>query len=201
MLDEAGWVDSNGDGTRDKDGVELANLRLVTTENELRNNYQLVVQEALTEVGIGTEVQIIPATTLFASFNDRGTLTTYEWELAIFANSSQALAPVSDADSYYCSGIPSAENPDGFNPWQFCVDRYDEVDQLIASTLPGPERDALVSEAVTLFHEGYFWHALRLRATWWAVNSNVIDVASAQPNLGTLSTNYFNQVELWQPAG
>ncbi|NIN66306.1 MAG: peptide ABC transporter substrate-binding protein, partial [Anaerolineae bacterium] len=23
LLDEAGWVDTNGDGTRDKDGVEL----------------------------------------------------------------------------------------------------------------------------------------------------------------------------------
>ncbi len=200
LLTEAGWTDSNGDGTVDKEGMELANLRLVSTENELRNNYQLVIQEYLSAVGIGTEIQIIPATTLFGSFADRGTLTTYAWDLAIFANSAQALAPVSDASSYYCSGIPSAENPDGFNPWQFCDARYDEVDTLIAGTLNGPERDALVEEAVTLFTEANFWNGLRLRATWWALNASVVDVASVQSSLGTLSINWFNQIENWQPA-
>ena len=53
LLTEAGWTDTNGDGTVDKDGVELDGLRFVTTENTLRNNYQLVIQEYLAEVGIG----------------------------------------------------------------------------------------------------------------------------------------------------
>ena len=201
MLAEAGWEDTNGDGTVDKDGVELANLRLVSTENTLRNNYQLVIQEALAEVGIGTEIQIIPATTLFASFADRGTLTTYEWDLAIFANSADPLTPLGDAGSYQCSGIPSAENPDGFNPWQFCDERYDEVDNLIAQTLPGPERDELIAEAVTRHFEGYFWHGLRLRSTWYAVDGNVLDPASVQGNVGSLAADWFNQIENWQPAG
>jgi peptide/nickel transport system substrate-binding protein len=201
LLAEAGWTDTNGDGTVDKDGIELAGLRLVSTENELRNNYQLVIQEALAAVGIGSEVQIIPATNLFASFADRGTLTNYEWDLAIFANSSQPLNPTSDADSYYCAGIPSAENPDGFNPWQFCNPRYDEVDGLIASTNPGPERDALVQEAVTLFYEHQFWHGLRLRVTWFAADSSVVDPASIEASVGTLSADWFNQIELWEPAG
>lgn len=201
LLADAGWTDTNGDGTVDKDGIELANLRLVTTENELRNNYQLVIQEALAEVGIGTEIQIIPATTLFASFADRGTLTTYEWELAIFANSSQPLNPAGDADSYHCASIPSAENPDGFNPWQFCNPRYDEVDILISQTNPGPERDALIEEAVKLFYEHQFWHGLRLRVTWFAADSTVLNPASVEANVGTLSADWMNQIELWEPAG
>jgi peptide/nickel transport system substrate-binding protein len=41
LLDEAGWVDSNGDGTRDKDGVELV-LRYITNTRELRKNVQAV---------------------------------------------------------------------------------------------------------------------------------------------------------------
>lgn len=201
LLEQAGWTDTNGDGTVDRNGVEFTGLRFVTTENTLRNNYQLFIQEYLNEVGIGTDIQIIPATTLFAAFADRGTLTTYAWDLAIFANSADPLTPVSDLDSYSCAGIPSAENPDGFNPWQFCNPRYDEVDQLIRNTLPGPERDALIAEAVTLKWEGFFWHGLRLRSTWFAVNSTVFDFESVSSNVGTLAADWFNQIENWQPAG
>lgn len=217
LLDEAGWVDTDGDEPavedvesgmadcsgvtpRENDGVALANLRFVTTENTLRNNYQLVIGEALSCVGIGVDIQIIPATTLFASFADRGTLTTYEWDLALFANSADPLTPTSDADSYYCSGIPSDENPDGFNPWQFCNPRYDEVDQQIRSTLPGPERDELIAEAVRLKFEGHFWHGLRLRNTWFAVNSAVVDPESVRNNVGTLAANWFTGIENWVPA-
>lgn len=198
MLDEAGWT-LNADGIREKDGVTLDNLRFVTTENELRNNYQLFIQEYLAEIGIGVDIQIIPATVLFATFGDGGTLTNYEWDLAIFANSANALSPTS-YDDYKCAGIPSAENPDGFNPWQFCDDRYDELDALIATTLPGPERDALVAEAVTLHWEGFFWHGLRLRATWFAVDGTVVSPQSVADYTGSLSANWFNQIEYWVPA-
>lgn len=198
LLAQAGWTDTNSDGTVDKDGIELAGLRFVTTENTLRNNYQLVIQEYLAEVGIGVDIQIIPATTLFASYSDRGTLTNYEWDLAIFANSADPLTPLGDPASYQCSGIPSEENPDGFNPWQFCDPEYDAADNAIAATLPGPDRDALVAEAVTRHFEGYFWHGLRLRATWYAVNTNVLNVDSVAGNVGTLASDWFNQIENWE---
>lgn len=200
LLEEAGWM-LNDDGIREKDGQTLDNLRFVTTENELRNNYQIFIQDYLSDIGIGVDVQIIPATNLFASFADDGTLTNYRWDLAIFANSSEPLNPLTDRDSYTCAGIPSPENPSGFNPWQFCDERYDEVNDLIESTLPGPERDELVAEAVTLKWEGFFWHGLRLRATWYAVSTGIVDPATVEAHAGTLSDNYFIEIDQWQPAG
>lgn len=201
LLTQAGWVDSNDDGTVDKDGIELDGLRFVTTENTLRNNYQLVIQEYLAEVGIGVDIQIIPATVLFASYSDRGTLTNYEWDLAIFANSAKPLEPTTDTDSYTCSAIPSDENPDGFNPWQFCDEVYDAQDAQIAGTLPGAERDALIADNVRRHYGAYFWHGLRLRATWFAVSGSALDPDSVEANVGTLASNWFNQVEYWTPGG
>lgn len=200
LLEEAGWTDTNGDGTVDKDGVELTGLRFITTENTLRNNYQLVIQEYLAEIGIGTDIQIIPATNMFASFADRGALTTYQWDLSIFANSADPLSPLTDRDAYICDAIPSAENPDGFNGWQFCDPEYDALDAQIATTQPGPERDELIGQAITHKFEGYFWHGLRLRNTWFAVNANVVDPASVEANVGTLADNWFYMVENWVPA-
>ncbi len=206
LLDEAGWVETGeplvdgGDGVRGKDGILLNNLRFVTTPNELRNNYQIFIQDYLAEIGIGVDVQIIPATNLFASFSDNGTLTTYAWDLAIFANSAKALTPLGDAASYRCSGIPSASNPDGFNPWQFCNPRYDEIDELLAVTPPGDERTELSQEAIRLHVAGEFWHGLRLRATWYAVNSDVVNPDSVAGFVGNLDSNWFNQIEYWEAA-
>jgi peptide/nickel transport system substrate-binding protein len=42
LLDEAGWVDSNGDGTRDKEGVELV-LKYGSTDRQVRLDYQVVL--------------------------------------------------------------------------------------------------------------------------------------------------------------
>ena len=44
LLDEAGWVDSNSDGTRDKDGEELI-LVHGTTTREIRQDAQAVAQQ------------------------------------------------------------------------------------------------------------------------------------------------------------
>ena len=55
LLDAAGWKDSNGDGTRDKDGVELV-LKYGTTTREIRKEIQAVFQQQLLEVGIGVEL-------------------------------------------------------------------------------------------------------------------------------------------------
>jgi len=72
LLDEAGWVDSNGDGTRDKDGVELV-LRYVTNQRQLRKDIQafsrnsrLRVSESISR--ILTQIFSSPATVKVARF-------------------------------------------------------------------------------------------------------------------------------------
>jgi len=119
--------------------------------------------------------------------------------LAIFYYTSKALVPTGDADIHYCDGIPSAENPEGWNMSQFCDPEFEEIDGQIASMFPGPERDALVQQAIMRVHEGYFWFGLRERVTWWAVNGARFDMDSIIPYVGTLG-NDFSMVEYWQPA-
>lgn len=207
LLTDAGWVDHDGDEgsaeiptpRQNADGVELTGLRLTTTINELRNNYQLVIQDFLAQVGVGVELVQVTSNH-FGSFSDDGTLAAYHFEMSIFANSADPLSPATDVNSYTCGGIPSAENPDGFNAWQFCNDEYDETDVMIATTFPGQERDELIDKAVTLFYEGQFWHGLRNRPTFYALNVDRWDLDTFV-DMGTLSINYFEFSEFWRPAG
>ena len=51
ILDEAGWVDSDGDGVRDRDGVPFS-FELLATPRRDRAAIQTLVQASLAEVGI-----------------------------------------------------------------------------------------------------------------------------------------------------
>ncbi len=54
LLDEAGWVDSDGDGVRDRDGVPFS-FELLATPRRDRAAIQTLVQASLAEVGIEAE--------------------------------------------------------------------------------------------------------------------------------------------------
>lgn len=59
LLEEAGWVDSDGDGVREKDGVPLTlNLRYSNILN-LFETTALVADDQLGQIGIGIELELV----------------------------------------------------------------------------------------------------------------------------------------------
>ncbi|MBC8100007.1 MAG: peptide ABC transporter substrate-binding protein [Armatimonadetes bacterium] len=199
LLDAAGWVDSNESGTRDKDGVEMV-LRFYTTTRQIRIDYQTAIQEYWTAVGVGAQLIPVPATILFADFLERGILDTGDFDVAIFALSSNPLSPSGTAPEWFgCDGTPTAEQPNGNNGWGFCDPEYDRLDLESATTVDPAARLELAQGAIRAFYSGQFWHGLYLRPTWYAIRTDRVDPATAR-DLGVLSSNYFNKIELWQPA-
>jgi peptide/nickel transport system substrate-binding protein len=64
LLEEAGWVDADGDGVREKDGVPM-NLSLFTNAgNTTREDIGAFVQDQLGEIGINVDFQAIDFGTL-----------------------------------------------------------------------------------------------------------------------------------------
>ena len=108
LLDEAGWVDSNGDGTRDKDGVELV-LKYGTTTREVRVSYQAVAQQQLAEVGIGVELLNYDSDLYFAGYDQGGPAA--RGELDMFQYSTVVNYPDPDTSEWLCDNIPSDESP------------------------------------------------------------------------------------------
>lgn len=200
MLDEAGWVDTNDNGIRDKDGVELI-LRFYTTTRQVRMDYQVAIQSQLNEIGVSLQLFPVPATILFADFAERGILDTGDFDMAIFALSSDPLSPAANAPDWFgCGGIPTPDNPNGNNGWGFCDPEFDRLDLLVLETVDVAQRMEYAQEMYRHFFDGAFWHGLYLRPTWYAINAMHVDT-EAPRGVGTLSANYFNNIEYWRPAG
>lgn len=170
LLDEAGWVDSNGDGVRDKDGVELV-LTHGTTIREVRQDAQAVAQQQLAEVGIRLELQSLDPNVLFAGYGDGGPAAT--GELDIFQWSDGPTFP--DPDHYYwlCSEIPSDESPDGGNWQRICDEALDGLFQLQASQINFAERQQTFYQITRHMFENVYWLGLWEDPDVWALSESL----------------------------
>jgi peptide/nickel transport system substrate-binding protein len=147
LLDEAGWIDSNGDGTRDQNGVELV-LRYSSTTAGWRNNIQAVIQQQLAAVGIGTVLEAYPASEFFASWSDGGINALGEYDIAQYANNTALTNPanVTVNEALACSQLVGDANPGGQNFTGFCNEAMDAAALVTQTSLDAEERLAAAFE-------------------------------------------------------
>ena len=128
LLDEAGWVDSNGNGTRDKDGVELEIL-FQTSTNAVRQDFQALIKEWWSEIGVETELRNIDSSVFFGG--DPGSPDTFEKfyaDVEMYANNFDGTDPQAYLAAYTCDKAPRPETQwQGENINRFCDPAYDAM--------------------------------------------------------------------------
>lgn len=151
LLDAAGWVDTNGDGTRDKDGVELV-LSYGTTTREVRQDTQAVAQQNLAEIGIGLELLNFDPDLFFATDGPAATgqLDIMEW-------SDTTDFPDPSISRWLISEIPTEDYPVGLN-WQRVYDEeLDALFQLQVTQVDPEERRQTFHEISKQVYEKVYW--------------------------------------------
>lgn len=172
LLDDAGWVDTNADSVRDKDGVELV-LTYGTTIREVRQNAQAVFQQQLAAVGIKVEIASYESDLYFSSYGEgpaaSGDIDIMEW-------SDAPMFP--DPDLYYwlCSEIPSDQYPAGSNWFFLCDEELDALIQLQATQVNVDERQQTISQINQIFHDKVYWLGIWQDPDIWAVGSRLQNV-------------------------
>ena len=178
LLDEAGWIDSNGDGTRDKDGTELV-LRYDTTQRPIRKDVQAVVQQDFAAIGI--KVNTFTYDNLFASYGEDGPVATGDFDIAAWSDAP--FFPDPDTAYFLCSEIPSDENPEGSNYTGYC---NADMDKLFAEELTTTD----VTKRADIFHQidqkltaDVIWVGIWADSDIWATAPRVKDLeyAGADP--------------------
>jgi len=135
LLDEAGWKDTDGDGIRDKDGKPL-NILYQTTVNPIRQDFQALIKDWWTELGVNVELKAIDPGVFFGG--DPGSPDTFQKfyaDVEMYANNSESPDPESYLGQYQCKNAPTPETQwQGENINRFCNPDYDALYATLATT-------------------------------------------------------------------
>ena len=147
MLDEAGIVDTDGDGIREKDGVPLSILYQTST-NAVRQDFQALIKQWWSEIGIETELRNIDASVFFGG--DPGSPDTFQKfyaDVQMYANTFNGTDPQAYLGNGLCSKAPSpATQWQGENISRFCMEEFDALHAELTQTADIEERARLGRE-------------------------------------------------------
>ncbi|TEU17697.1 MAG: hypothetical protein E3J21_07755 [Anaerolineales bacterium] len=168
LLAEAGWVDNDGDGIRDRDGEPLR-LRLGTNgENPTREAIAILVQQYYLAVGVAVEVELIKwGNFLEDIFTHDFDMVVFSWPLAL------------DPDEWELWHSSESVLDSGFN---FVSYHDPRVDELLLQGLRAPKceearRAAIYGEIATILAKDRPFAFLFAPYNLIAVNERVGGVA------------------------
>ncbi len=192
LLDEAGVLDTDGDGIREYEGVPLKVLYQTST-NSVRQKTQALIKQWWGEIGIDTELKNVDAGVFFGS--DPASPDTY---LKLFADlemytTGAAVDPQDHLAQWLCEAIASKDN--GWaagNNFRGCSPEFDELFAQLTQTPVGPERDAIVKQLNDINVQEYFQIPLVHRGS---VSAKVNDLQGVRMNGGWESEMW--NIEEW----
>jgi len=128
LLDDAGWKDTNNNGIRDKNGVEM-NLVFQTSVNPLRQKTQEVIKQSLEQLGMKVELKSIDPSVYFSGDPaNPDTTERFVADLQLFSTGNTNPDPTAYLKTYTCDQIPQkANNWTGNNYSRYCQPEYDAL--------------------------------------------------------------------------
>ena len=143
LLDAAGWR-PGPDGVRQKNGVRLSIL-FQTSTNAVRQDFQALIKQWWSEIGIETELRNIDASVFFGG--DPGNPDTYQKffaDIEMYANSFEGIDPEPYLGGWRCGNEPRpATQWQGENMPRYCSEAYDRLLAEMAETGDIAERARL----------------------------------------------------------
>lgn len=144
LLDEAGWKDTNNNGTRDKNGVEM-NVLFQSSVNPPRQKTQELIGQALKQIGVGVELKSIDPSIMFSGEpGNTDTVARFYADLQMFTTGNVSPDPQIYMKIYTCKERATAENNwSGQNYARYCNPEYDKLWEQAAKELDPQKRTQL----------------------------------------------------------
>jgi len=128
LLEEAGWIDENGDGVREKDGMTLSIL-FQTSTNAVRQDFQALIKDWWNQIGVEVELRNINPSVFFGS--DPGSPDTFPKfyaDVEMYANLFDGTDPQTYLAQRRCGNEPKPSTQwQGENINRFCNEEYDSL--------------------------------------------------------------------------
>jgi peptide/nickel transport system substrate-binding protein len=147
LLDEAGWTDTDGNGIRDKDGVEM-NILFQSSTNAVRQDFQALIKDWWEQIGTSVELRNIDGSVFFGG--DPGSPDTFQKfyaDVEMYANNFDGTDPASYLASYTCEKAPRPDSGwQGENINRYCDPAYDALVAELNGTADLEERSRIAKK-------------------------------------------------------
>lgn len=174
ILDEAGYLDTNGDGFRENNGVNIK-LDFQIEVDEVLREAQKIIQADLKAIGFDVDLKMVDPGVMYDSgVSNPNADTRFNADIMMFRYRSSNPDPSGYMESWTCLSIPQEENDwTGLNDERWCNPEYDNLlDQAKMELDPGKREqlfiklnDMLVEDVVMI---PVVWSAVAL-----SVNKNL----------------------------
>ena len=189
LLDEAGWVDSNNDGIRDKDGVEMR-LLFTSSVNPVRQKTQEIVKQNLESIGMQVELKTVDASIYFGDPTNPDSNDTFIADLQMYAWTTTTPEPDTTMALYICDEIAQKENQwSTLNVSRYCNPEYDALYEQLRQELDPERRRDLFIAMNDLLVEDVALIPLVRRSTPQALSNSITGVEFAPWTASTWQLN------------
>ncbi len=147
LLDEAGALDSDGDGIRELDGVPLSILYQTST-NAVRQSTQALIKQWWSQIGVDTELRNIDAAVFFGG--DPASPDTYGKfyaDIEMYTNTFSGTDPESYMGNWVCGEVSGPDNNWlGNNIPRWCNTDYEALVEQMSQTAVIEDRASLAMQ-------------------------------------------------------
>jgi len=174
LLDESGWIDTDGDGVRDKNGVKMKVI-YQTSISTIRQQIQRDVKKVLESVGVEVELKIVSPSTMFASGAAHpDSFYRFNADIQEFIMYNSISEPLDYMRLFSCSYIPQkANNWSTLNVSRYCNPVYDALIEQTTTELNPDKRRQLIIKMNDLLIEDVVMIPLVHMAEVQGVNRNI----------------------------
>jgi peptide/nickel transport system substrate-binding protein len=177
LLDAAGWRDTNGNGIRDKNGIEMQ-MVFQTPINPVRQQTQAMVQANLKAVGIEIEIRRVIVDDFFSADPDQTrSLNHFYADMQAYNAGSDTPDPAIYMSWWLCDEIASLENKwQKTNNARYCNPEYDKLWKQASQELDAKKRAQLFQQMNALLMQDFAVIPLVRRAVTNGVSNRITGV-------------------------
>ena len=145
ILDQAGWIDTDGDGVREKNEVRLS-MVFQTSVNSVRQKTQQIIKKTLESIGFEVELKITDASIFFGPVRDNtNTRRHFYADLEEFTFNNKSPDPGAYLRAWTCGAIAQKANNWSAPNWpRYCNPEFDVLYEQSTTELDSQKRRRLI---------------------------------------------------------
>jgi peptide/nickel transport system substrate-binding protein len=177
ILDQAGWIDTDGDGVREKNEIRLS-MVFQTSVNSVRQKTQQIIKNALESIGFEVELKIIDASIFFGPVRDNtNTRRHFYADLEEFTFNNKSPDPGAYLRAWTCGAIAQKANNWSAPNWpRYCNPEFDVLYEQSTTELDSQKRRRLIVQMNDFLINDFAVIPLVERSSAFGISNDLVGV-------------------------